>query len=222
MTRKDLCLIALCYANIFGIAVFNASMYDRLGVHLPAIYISIVLDLAVCVVVCKDSMLNWLGRTYAWLHCAMLIYLVYWYSVNLCSIDWRIHLPAIYKHCPRFSSWCSGIQGIYAQLTGEDLCLIALCYANIFGVAVFNAWYSIDWGSICILYICIVLDLAMGVAVCKASMLDRLGRTYAQLHWVYVHCLYIYRSVMSCAKSGVAVFKASMLDWLGWGFICHG
>ena len=31
---------------------------------------------------------------------------------------------------------CSGIQGIYAQLTGEDLCLIALCYAYIFGVAV--------------------------------------------------------------------------------------
>ena len=25
----------------------------------------------------------------------------------------------------------------------------------------------IDWGSICLLYICIVLDLAVGVAVCK-------------------------------------------------------
>ena len=41
--------------------------------------------------------------------------------------------------------WCSGIQGIYAQLTG---------------------------GSICLLYICIVLDLAVGVVVCKAYVLD--------------------------------------------------
>ena len=35
--------------------------------------------------------------------------------------------------------WCSSIQTIYARLTEEDLCLIALCYANIFGVAVFKA-----------------------------------------------------------------------------------
>ena len=34
---------------------------------------------------------------------------------------------------------CSSMQGLYAQLTGEDLCLIALSYANIFGVAVFKA-----------------------------------------------------------------------------------
>ena len=48
------------------------------------------------------------------------------------------------------------------------------------------------WVSICLLYVCIVLDLAVGVvvlhiymcsvAVCKASMLDWLGRTYAPLH----------------------------------------
>ena len=43
--------------------------------------------------------------------------------------------------------WCTGIQGIYAQLTE---------------------------GSICLLYICIVLYLAVGVAVCKESMLDSL------------------------------------------------
>ena len=24
-------------------------------------------------------------------------------------------------HFPRFSSWCSGMQGLYARLTGEDL-----------------------------------------------------------------------------------------------------
>ena len=34
---------------------------------------------------------------------------------------------------------CSGMQVLYAQLTVEDLCSIALCYAHIFGVAVFNA-----------------------------------------------------------------------------------
>ena len=49
-----------------------------------------------------------------------------------------VHLPSIYMHCPRSSSGCSGMQGISAQLTGEDLCLIALCYANIFGVVVFK------------------------------------------------------------------------------------
>ena len=32
-----------------------------------------------------------------------------------------IHLPAIYMHCLRSSTGCSGMQGIYAQLTGEDL-----------------------------------------------------------------------------------------------------
>ena len=42
-------------------------------------------------------------------------------------------------HCPRSSSGCSGIQGLYAQLTGEDLYWIALCYANIFIVVVFTA-----------------------------------------------------------------------------------
>ena len=65
------------------------------------------------------------------------------------------------------------MQGISAQLTGEDLCWIALCNANIFGVVVFNAsMLNSPGGSICLLYICIVLDLAVGVAVCKASVLD--------------------------------------------------
>ena len=69
-------------------------------------------------------------------------------------------------HCPRSSSGCSGMWGICSWLTG---------------------------GSIYLLYICIVLDLAVGVAVCKASVLDWLGR----------------------ATWNVMVFKASMLYWLG-------
>ena len=60
-------------------------------------------------------------------------------------IDWGVHLPSIYMHCPRSSNGCSGMQGICARLTGEDLCWIALCYANIFSVAVFNA-SMLNWG----------------------------------------------------------------------------
>ena len=41
-------------------------------------------------------------------------YLVYWYTRHLCSIDWGVHLPAIYMHCTRSSSGCSSMQGIYA------------------------------------------------------------------------------------------------------------
>ena len=115
-----------------------------------------------------------------------------------------VHLPAIYMHCPRFSSWCSRIQGIYARLTGEDLCWISLCYAHIFGVAVFNT-SMLDWpgGVICLVYICIVLNLAFGVAVCKASVLQ--GGSI---------CL-LYICIVLDLAVGVAVFKASMLDWLG-------
>ena len=63
-----------------------------------------------------------------------------WY---LCSNDWVVHLPSIYMHCPTSISGFSIIQGIYAWLTGKGLWWIELCYANIFGVAVFKA--SILW-----------------------------------------------------------------------------
>ena len=51
----------------------------------------------------------------------------------------EVHLPSIYMNYSRSSGGCNSMQDICAQLTGEDLCWIALCYANIFGVAVFNA-----------------------------------------------------------------------------------
>ena len=136
----------------------------------------------------------------------------------------------------RSNSGCNSMQDICAQLTGEDLCWIALCYGIIFGVAVFNAtmldWlgcpsafyiYALSYAwltgeghmkcngiqgicaqlsgeghmkcngiqciyawltrvSICLLYICIVLDPAVAVAVCKASVLNSLGRTYNGLN----------------------------------------
>ena len=79
---------------------------------------------------------------------------------------------------------CSGMQVLYAQLTGEDLCSIALCYAHIFGVVVFNASMLNRPGGVHLpsiymhcpgsssgcsgtayIYIC-------RLAVCKASMLN--------------------------------------------------
>ena len=168
------------------------------------------------VAVFKASMLNWLGGPSA---------------IGICII--YIYMEICHEMC---QVWCSGIQGIYSQLTGEDPCSIALgiCALSIYisvmrcaksGVAVFKA-SILDWLGVGVhlpwLYMhCLYIERSamrcakFGVVVFKASIPDWLGRTYARLHWVYVHCLIIYRSVMRCAKFGVAVFKASMLDWLG-------
>ena len=106
--------------------------------------------------------------------------------MHLCLIDWGVHLPSIYiyMHCPRSSSGCSGMQGICAQLTGKAT----------WSVMVFKA-PMLNWlaGSICLLYICIVLDLVVAVVVCKTSVLNWPRR----------------------ATWSVKVFKASMLNWLG-------
>ena len=149
--------------------------------------------------------------------------LVYWYSRHLFSIDWEdlcwialcyANIFGVVVFNASMLDWlggiqcsgCSSMQGIYAQLTGEDLCLIALCYANIFGVVAFNA-SMFNWlgASICLLYICIVLDLAVGVAVCKESVLDWLGGSI---------CL-LYICIVLDLAVGVAVCKASVLVWLG-------
>ena len=261
LTGEDLCWIALCYANIFGVAVFNASMLDWIGFHLSSIYmhcpwsssrcssrqgicakltreghikcngnqciyawltgwsicllyICIILDLAVGVAVWKASMLKWLGGSICLLYKGIVLDLAV--SVVVCKtsmLKWLgVHLPSIYMHCLRSISGFSILQGIYAWLTWEDLCCMAFCYFNVFGVVVFNA-HMFDWlgvyltsiyrhcprsssgcsnmqgicawlteGSICLLYTCIVLDLIVGVNVCKTSVLYWLGRTYAGLH----------------------------------------
>ena len=124
------------------------------------LYIGIILDQAVGVLVCKTCMLKCLG----------------------------VHLSSIHRHCPRYSSGCSGIQGICAQWTGKG-------HMKCNGIQCIYAWLT--GRSICLLYICIVLDLAMGVAVYKASVLDWMRR----------------------ATWSVMVFKASLLNWLG-GPIC--
>ena len=172
----------------WNVTVFKASILDWLGVHLPSIYmhcprsssgcssmtrhlcsidwgticllyIGIVLDLAVGVVVCKTSMLDWLG----------------------------LHLPSIYMHCPRSSSGCSSImQGIYAWLTGKG-------HRKCNGIQ--GIYTAIIWlqGHLPSLYMHFVLDLALGVVICMASVLNWLGR----VTW------------------SVMVFNAYMLDWLG-------
>ena len=137
LTRGSICLlyicivldlamdVAACKASVFdlmgratsSVMVFKASMFECLRGSMCLLYICIVLDVVVGVVACKTSMLKWP----------------------------RVHLSSIYMHCPRSSCGCSGMQGIYSQMTG---------------------------GSICFLYIYIVLDLAVGVAVCKASLLN--------------------------------------------------
>ena len=96
------------------------------------------------------------------------------------SIDWEVHLPSIYMHCPRSISgfsgmqdiyaWltreghmkCNGIQGICAQLSGEG-------HMKCNGIQCIYAWLTRV--SICLLYICIVLDPAVAVMVCMPSVL---------------------------------------------------
>ena len=139
-------------------------IYDWLtGGSICLLYTCIVLDLIVGVTVCKTSVLNWLGRA-TWnimvLNASMLdwlggpsafyIYIVLGLAMELAAckssmLDWLGgHLPSIYMHCTRSNSGCNSMQDICALFTGEHLCWNALCHANIFGVAVFNA-SMLDW-----------------------------------------------------------------------------
>ena len=123
----------------------------------------------------------------------------------MCSIYWGVHLPSIYMHCPRSSSGCSGMKDFYIQMTWEDLCCMVLCFANVFGVVVFNS-HMLDRlrGPSAFLYICIVLDLALGVVVCMASVLN----------WLGAICL-LYICIVIDLALGVVVCMASVLNWLG-------
>ena len=125
-------------------------------------------------------------------------------------LNWLgVHLPSIYMHCTRSSSGCSSMQGIYAWLTG---------------------------GFICLLYICIVLDLAVGVMVCKASIFNWLctgiqdiyakltggsrskgsciGMQGICLDWLGVSICLLYICIVLDLAVGVVVCKASLFNWL--------
>ena len=115
------------------------------------IYICIVLDLAVGVVVCNASMLNWLGSPSA-------------FYIYVILLDLAVG--------------GSGMEGICAQLKGE---------------------------SIWVLYICILLDLAMGVVVCKVSMLDW---WVIHLSSINMHC-----NSSNCRCDGIQVICAQLTGW---------
>ena len=130
------------------------------GGSICLLYISIVLYLAVGVMVCKASVLNWLG-----------VYVQEWvqqYAKYLCLIDWGFHLPSIYMHCTRSSSECSSIQGIFAQLLGDSSAFYIYMYCTI------SSHRCSSMQGICA-WLTGGLDLAVGVVVCKASLLAWLG-----------------------------------------------
>ena len=159
-----------------GVVLCKSSILKWLGGSICLLYICTVLDLAVGVVLCKSSILKWLGGPsafyiYAFPGCSSGCSVM---QVHLYSSNWGVHLPSIYMYCPRSSFGCSGMHGICAQLTGgvhlpsiymhcprsssgcsgmkdfyiqmtwEDLCCMVLCFANVFGVVVFNS-HMLDW-----------------------------------------------------------------------------
>ena len=90
------------------------------GGFICLLYIHIVLYLAVSVAVCKASMLNQLCTGIQGIYGQLMGSLDLLVGVAVCAsmlIDWGVHLPSIYMHCITSSSRCSGMQGIYAQLT---------------------------------------------------------------------------------------------------------
>ena len=171
------------------------------GVFFCLLYICIALDLAVGVAVCKAPVFNWLGG------------LDLTVGVVVCKVSMHdslgVYLPSIYMHCTTSSSGCSGIQGIYAWLTGGSICLVYICIVLdlAVGVVVCKAiMLQLTGGFICLLYIWIVLDLAVGVVVYKAFILDWLGG---------VHQPSIYICIVQDLGVGVVVCKTSLLNWLG-------
>ena len=94
-------------------------------------------------------------------------------------------MPSIYMHCTRSSSGCSSMQDMFAQLTwgsrssngfssmqGIYACLTGGSRSSSGCRGMEGIYAQLIWGSIFLLYICILLDLPVGVAVYKASILD--------------------------------------------------
>ena len=182
------------------------------GRSICLLYICIVLDLSVGLVVCKTFMLDWLGRaTWSVMLYSMLDWLGSLPSIYMLVLDWlygtregHIHLggPSIYMHCPRSISGFSGMQDIYAWLTGEGhmkcngiqgICaqLSGEGHMKCNGIQCIYAWLT--GRSICLLYICIVLDLSVGLVVCKTFMLDWLEKATSSVMVfnVYMLCFHL-------------------------------
>ena len=169
MTGGSICLLYICIVLdlAVGVMLCKSSMLESLGCPSAFYMYAIVLDLALGVVVCNGICAQLTGGSI----CLLYICIVLDPAVGV--VVWKT---------------------FYIQMTWEDPCCMVLCFANVFGVVVFNSSYAwLTQGSICLLYICIVLDLALGVVVCMASVLNWLGR----------------------ATWSVMVFNTYMLDWLG-------
>ena len=200
LTGESIYLLYICIVLdiVVDVALYKASMLNWLGMFICLQYICIVLDVAVVVVVCKASVVKWLWDPSA---CYIYIY--------------------IYMYCTISSSGCSGMQCIYARLTGGFICLLYMCIVLdiVVDVALYKA-SMLNWLGvfICLQYICIVLDLAVGVVVCKASVLDWLEGSSSikasMLDWLGVFICLQYICIVLDIVVDVALFKASMLDWL--------
>ena len=96
---------------------------------------------------------------------------------------------------------------MYAWLTGGSICFLYICILLdlAVGVVVCNTSMLYWLGGPSALYICIVLDLAVGVAVCKASVLS----------WLEGSICLLYICIVLDLAVGVAVCKASMSNLLG-------
>ena len=172
LTWEDLCCMAFCYSNVFGVVVFNAHMLNWLGVYLTSIYRHCPRSSSGCSGmqgICAQLTLEFLC---CMAFCYSNVFGVVVFNAHM--LDWlRVYLTSIYRHCPRSSSGCSNMQGICGRLTGEG-------HMKCNGIQGIYTWLT--GGSICLLYTCIVLDLIVGVTVCKTSVLYSLGSTYAGLH----------------------------------------
>ena len=183
LTWEDLCWIALCYANLFGVAVFNASILNWLGVNLPSIYMhcprssrgcSSMQDICAWLTWEGHMKCNGIQGIYALLTggsiCLLYICIVIHLAVgvvvcNASVLDWLGgHLPSVYMHYPRSSSGCSSMQCICAWLTGEG----HMKCNSIQDICAQLAGEDLCLIALCYAHIC-------GVPVVKAHILDWLG-----------------------------------------------
>ena len=183
-------------AWLTGGFIFHQGIYAWLtgGVHLPSVYMHCTRYSSWCSLI--QGIHAWLtGGIICLLYICIVLDIVVDvpYSRHPCLIDWWFHLPSIYMHCTSSSSGCNGMQGICAQFTGESNSssgcssvkvsmlnwlgvylpsIYMHCTRSSSGCSVYKA-SMLNWLGvfICLQYIGIVLDVAVGVVVCKASVL---------------------------------------------------
>ena len=149
------------------------------------------LDLELGVEVCKAPVLGWLWRTYAGLHCAMLIYLVKWYLMHLCSINEGWGRGSICQSIVLCQCWWTSIQGISALVPGGSICQ-SIFACHVLSTGSQGIYALVPGGSICqSLFVCQV----------KAYMLYNLYESF------YSHCFCCCCSVCYCCPCVIIYTK---------------